>query len=115
MLLAMALESLPRPESWPLDNKLGGFVGDLLLWRSGDLTGLPLWLLALVALPLGLAALFFALGLTAAEWRALRSGAAWLFGGARRGLASALERDRKSVVSGKSVVVSVDIGGGRRH
>src|SRR3546814_8378435 len=28
MLLAMALESLPRPQSWPLDNKLGGFVGD---------------------------------------------------------------------------------------
>src|SRR3546814_20952735 len=64
MLLAMALESLPRPQSWPLDNKLGGFVGDLLLWQSGSLSGLPLWLLALVAFPLGLAALFFAPGFT---------------------------------------------------
>src|SRR3546814_3098103 len=74
MLLAMALESLPRPQSWPLDNKLGGFVGDLLLWQSGSLSGLPLWLLALVAFPLGLAALFFALGLTPEEWRVLRAG-----------------------------------------
>src|SRR5690606_20817148 len=45
-----------------------------------------------VAFPLGLAALFFALGLAGEEWRALRSGAVWLFGGARRGLASAMER-----------------------
>src|SRR5690606_24112064 len=92
MLLAMALEVLPRPATWPLDNKLGGFVGDLLLWRLGDLLGLPPWLLALVALPLGLAGLFFALGLTAEEWRVLRAGVAWLFGGARRGITSALDR-----------------------
>src|SRR5690606_6072459 len=37
MLLAMALEVLPRPATWSLDNKLGGFVGDLLLWRAGDI------------------------------------------------------------------------------
>src|SRR3546814_15548738 len=55
MLLAMALEYLPRPQSWPLDNKLGGFVGDLMPWQSGSLRGLPLWLIALVAFPLGLA------------------------------------------------------------
>jgi S-DNA-T family DNA segregation ATPase FtsK/SpoIIIE len=92
VLLAMALEALPRPATWPLDNKLGGFVGDLLLWQSGNLLGLPLWLLALVAFPLGLAGLFFALGLTGEEWRVLRGGAAWVFGGARRGIASAMER-----------------------
>jgi S-DNA-T family DNA segregation ATPase FtsK/SpoIIIE len=92
MLLAMALEALPRPATWPLDNKLGGFVGDLLLWNAGDILGLPGWLLALVALPLGLAGLFFALGLTSDEWRALRNGGVWVFGGARRGIASAMER-----------------------
>ena len=92
IFLAMALEALPRPATWPLDNKLGGFVGDLLLWQSGSLTGLPLWVLALIALPLGLAGLFFALGLTAAEWQVLRGGVAWIFGGARRGLLSAMER-----------------------
>ncbi len=92
VLLAMALESLPRPASWPLDNKLGGFVGDLVLYNIGNVFGLPAWLLALVALPLGLAALFFALGLTADEWRVLRGGVAWVFGGARRGIAGAIER-----------------------
>ncbi|MEQ8357510.1 MAG: DNA translocase FtsK 4TM domain-containing protein [Kiloniellaceae bacterium] len=92
ILLSMALEALPRPATWPLDNKLGGFVGDLLLWQTGGLTGLPLWLLALIAFPLGLAALFFALGLTGAEWRVLRGGVAWVFGGARRGIISAMER-----------------------
>ena len=101
MLLAMALESLPRPDTWPLDNKLGGFVGNLLLWRIGDLTALPHWLLALVAFPLGLAGLFFALGLTTEEWRVLRAGIAWLFGGAQRGIASAMER-RKEVPPGEA-------------
>jgi S-DNA-T family DNA segregation ATPase FtsK/SpoIIIE len=92
ILLAMALESLPRPATWPLDNKLGGFVGDLVLYNLGDFFGLPLWLLALVAFPLGLAGLIFALGLTAEEWRVLRGGTTLVFGGARRGLASAMER-----------------------
>jgi S-DNA-T family DNA segregation ATPase FtsK/SpoIIIE len=92
ILLAMALAALPRPGGWPLDNRLGGFVGDLLLRQLGSLTGLPLWVLALIALPLGLAGLFYALGLTAAEWRVLRGGVAWVFGGARRGILSALER-----------------------
>jgi len=92
MLLAMALESLPRPATWPLDNKLGGFAGDLLLWQIGGFTGLPLWLLALLAFPLGLGGLFFALGLTASEWRVLRGGVAWIFGGARRGIMTAIER-----------------------
>ncbi len=93
ILLAMALESFPRPATWPLDNKLGGFVGDLVLWQSYRLTDLPFWLLAAIAFPLGLAALFFALGLTGAEWRVLRSGIAWVFGGARRGIISVMERD----------------------
>ncbi len=92
ILLAMALEALPRPTTWPLDNKLGGFVGNLLLGQAGSLTGLSPWLLALIALPLGLAGLFFALGLTAAEWRVLRGAVAWVFGGARRGILSAMER-----------------------
>ncbi|GAB4392328.1 MAG: DNA translocase FtsK 4TM domain-containing protein [Kiloniellaceae bacterium] len=93
ILLAMALESFPRPATWPLDNKLGGFVGDLVLWHVHRLSDLPTWLLAIVAFPLGLAALFFALGLTAGEWRVLRGGVAWVFGGARRGLISVMERD----------------------
>ena len=101
LLLAMALEALPRPSTWPLDNKLGGFVGDLLLWQTGDLLGLPLWLLALVAFPLGLAGLFFALGLTAEEWRVLRSGGAWVFGGAHRGIVNAIER-RNAVEPGEA-------------
>ncbi len=92
ILLAMALESFPRPSTWPLDNKLGGFVGDLVLGQTQSLTSLPVWLLALIAFPLGLAGLFFALGLTAAEWRVLRGGVAWVFGGARRGIISAMER-----------------------
>ncbi|WP_193366825.1 DNA translocase FtsK [Pelagibius marinus] len=92
ILLAMALESFPRPASWPLDNKLGGFVGDLVLGQTQSLSDLPVWLLALVAFPLGLAALFFALGLTAGEWRVLRGGVAWVFGGARRGIISVVER-----------------------
>jgi DNA segregation ATPase FtsK/SpoIIIE, S-DNA-T family len=92
ILLAMALESLPRPTSWPLDNKLGGFVGDLVLGQINRVLDLPVWALALVALPLGLAALFFALGLTAAEWRVLRGGVAWVFGGARRGIINVIER-----------------------
>src|SRR3546814_13341201 len=92
MLLAMALESLPPPQSWPPDNKLGGFVGDLLLWQSGRLSGLPLWLHALVAFPIGLAALFFALGLTPAEWRVLLAGVAGGSVGARRGTLAANRR-----------------------
>ncbi|MEO3427890.1 DNA translocase FtsK 4TM domain-containing protein [Pelagibius sp. CAU 1746] len=99
--LAMALESFPRPGTWPLDNKLGGFVGNLALGQIHDLTALPVWLLALIAFPLGLAALFFALGLTPAEWRLLRGGAAWVFGGARRGLISAMER-QKAVEPGEA-------------
>ncbi|GAB4359897.1 MAG: hypothetical protein Kow00114_13140 [Kiloniellaceae bacterium] len=101
VLLAMALESLPRPDTWPRDNKLGGFVGDLVLYNLGDLLSLPAWLLALIAFPLGLAALAFALGLTAEEWRVLRGGVAWLFGGARRGIASAIER-RNAVEPGEA-------------
>src|SRR3546814_15836896 len=91
MLLAMALASLPRPQSWPLDNKLGGFVGDLLLLQSGSLTGLPPWLLAMVAFTHGLAALFFALGLTPAEWPGLR--------------------DRTHLDDGKRVAGRVGLGG----
>ncbi|MGF1631954.1 MAG: DNA translocase FtsK [Kiloniellaceae bacterium] len=101
VLLAMALEALPRPATWPLDNKLGGFVGDLLLWQSSSLLGLPLWLLALAAFPLGLVGLFFALGLTGEEWRMLRNGATWVFGGARRGIANAIER-RNEVEPGEA-------------
>jgi hypothetical protein len=101
MLLAMALETLPKPATWPLDNKLGGFVGDLMLWHVNGLLGLPVWAMALLAFPLGLAGLFFALGLTAQEWRVLRDGVAWVFGGARRGIASAMER-RNEVEPGEA-------------
>jgi DNA segregation ATPase FtsK/SpoIIIE, S-DNA-T family len=101
MLLAMALGALPKPATWPLDNKLGGFVGDLMLRHVDGLLGLPVWVMALLAFPLGLAGLFFALGLTAQEWRVLRDGVAWVFGGARRGIASAMER-RSEVEPGEA-------------
>ncbi len=92
ILLAMALEALPRPATWPLDNKLGGFVGDLVLGQTSRLLDAPVWALALIAFPLGLAGLFFALGFTANEWRVLRAAVTWVFGGARRGIRSAMER-----------------------
>ena len=92
ILLAMALEALPRPASWPLDNKLGGFVGDLTLTELGLFLGAPFWMLALAAFVLGLSALAFALGLTREEWRVLGGGVAWIFGGASRGLRRAVQR-----------------------
>ncbi|WP_205944808.1 DNA translocase FtsK [Pelagibius litoralis] len=92
ILLAMALESIPKPDSWPLDNKLGGFVGDLALTELGLFLGVPFWILAFVAFLAGFAGLLFSLGLTRPEWQMLRGGLAWVFGGARRGIRMAVQR-----------------------
>ncbi|WP_422369696.1 DNA translocase FtsK 4TM domain-containing protein [Pelagibius sp.] len=95
ILLAMSFEAIPKPDSWPLDNRLGGFVGDLALTDLGLFLGTPFWMLALAAFILGLPALLFSLGLTRPEWQMLRGGVAWVFGGASRGIRQAMQRQSR--------------------
>jgi hypothetical protein len=83
-----ALAALPTPATWPAGDSLGGFVGDLLLSRGALASALDPWILAAVAGLLATAGFANALGLSAAEWRALGRAAAWTLGGAGRGLHS---------------------------
>ncbi len=79
LCIAMAMETLPRPEGWPFPSNLGGFSGALLASALKGTFGLALWLLGLIGLVLGLCLLGFCLALTGRDWRALGRGATWLF------------------------------------
>jgi len=83
---AAALAALPTPASWPAGDNLGGFVGVLLLSWASFAMALDSWILAAVAGLLATAGFAYALGLSAAEWRALGRAASWTLGGAGRGL-----------------------------
>ena len=85
-LAGAALAALPTPASWPAGDSLGGFVGALLLSRGALASALDPWILATAAGLLATAGFAYALGLSAAEWRALGRAAVWTLGGAGRGL-----------------------------
>ena len=76
MLIAIGLSALPTPNSWQLATGLGGAVGTLLLERLTALVrevaaDTEAWTIGLVAVVPGAGALFAALGLSWAEWRAI--------------------------------------------
>ena len=85
-LAGAALAALPTPASWPAGDSLGGFVGVLLLSWATLAMALDSWIFAGVAGLLATAGFAYALGLSAAEWRALGRAASWTLGGAGRGL-----------------------------
>jgi S-DNA-T family DNA segregation ATPase FtsK/SpoIIIE len=85
-LASAALAALPTPASWPAGDSLGGFLGAVLLSRGALASALDPWMLAAAAGFLATAGLAYALGLSAAEWRALGRAGAWTLGGAGRGL-----------------------------
>jgi DNA segregation ATPase FtsK/SpoIIIE, S-DNA-T family len=78
IFLAIALSALSAVETWPQPLGMGGVIGPTLFEHLFTLTlGLGLeadtgrWLIVTFFGGFGLAALFFALGITLAEWRAL--------------------------------------------
>ncbi len=89
LLAAVALEALPRPDTWSLRSGLGGFVGELGLGQASAFGGLPPAPIAAVAALLGLLLLLYAVALTGPEWRAIGRALAWLGVNIGRGAAGA--------------------------
>ncbi len=87
-----ALAALPTPANWPAGDSLGGFVGALLLSRGSLASALDPWIFGAAAGLLAGAGFAYALGLSAAEWRALGRAVAWTLGGAGRGLHGLLRK-----------------------
>jgi DNA segregation ATPase FtsK/SpoIIIE, S-DNA-T family len=83
MLVALSLSALPVPFGWPLATRLGGVIGTVLLERGTALLNVAAvglgfnavieeWMLAMLAVLPGAAALITVLGLSAQEWRQVR-------------------------------------------
>jgi DNA segregation ATPase FtsK/SpoIIIE, S-DNA-T family len=105
ILLSISLSALPMPDGWPLVTRLGGVIGTVLLERSTTLlntaavamglgASLKTWMLALVTVLPGFAALITVLGLSAQEWRQLGLG---LFGTIRQGWTFFVAQVRKLI------------------
>jgi S-DNA-T family DNA segregation ATPase FtsK/SpoIIIE len=78
LLVAAALSPFGKPPSWPLETGLGGALGELLLYPTGQALGLRFDALAIGAGALGLLFAFYVLAITRAEWRAVGRGLRWL-------------------------------------
>ncbi len=81
ILGAVAVESLPPPEIWPISAGLGGLIGDILgghIDAAGQIyiPALPPVIYSIVIGAVGLASLLLSMALTIAEWSAIyhRSG-----------------------------------------
>ena len=73
-LLALAVQAVPAPESWPIGSGLGGIAGFLFLEELARLTGLGAGLVALLAAVLGIPAALYASAIRLSEWRAVGRG-----------------------------------------
>ncbi|MEX2631735.1 MAG: DNA translocase FtsK 4TM domain-containing protein [Tistlia sp.] len=92
LLVALALDALPRPDTWSLRSGLGGFVGELALGQLTALSGLPATAIAFTAGLAGLLLLLYAVALTGPEWRAIGRALNWLGVSLGRGAARAGRR-----------------------
>ena len=80
-LVGTALAVLPTPLSWTLRSDIGGVLGLLTFQNLQSGTGLPGWIVSLLALGGGVGLGFYVLALHKSEWRGMVRGVAWLGSG----------------------------------